>query len=451
MKKWILRLRGLGVWLCVLWELLVMLDIPVLSNLVYVMPFAQGALAILALIADPPKTRCRWILCAGFAWLCVVTTIRGLEQVSLARYALGNAAFAYFVCDAAGRADADARKLLRRIALTAAAVTAVYALFGIFAALSGRRIYTFDASHYAGFRKGRLYLFRYPTIAGNLLMIAVLATLWLLTETKRLSGQLLLGGAACLDLICLGLTDTRTAFVVLGAAIGIALAEHIRRMPRLRLPKVPAMGLAVLACVAGVYALLSLVPRLYSALGIPSSGKLYLNNWLPLAATAGAESAVKTVEATHRALDAGALLSGRPAVWRAALALFGEQPMALLTGIGTVHPMDTIRPLVTDSAIKYNHVHSIYLQTLVETGVPGLLLAAAYLFELARAMLCLLRHPRSTASDRALTLLPLGLLLMDLGECHLLLELQNPSLPLLFLFAGAVMGRAERITTEARG
>ena len=97
-------------------------------------------------------------------------------------------------------------------------------------------------------------------------------------------------------------------------------------------------------------------------------------------------------------------------------------------------------PAFTTTGLRYAHAHSIYLQILMELGVPGLVLCAAFLC-------CLIPRAWHVLMDggtplwQRLTVLPVVMILLgELVECHTMPGLMLPFVPVVYTGMGVVCG-----------
>ena len=158
---------------------------------------------------------------------------------------------------------------------------------------------------------------------------------------------------------------------------------------------------------------------------------------------------VETLSQRPIQLDAS-ILSGRQYVWLGALRVLQSNPWYLLYGISVVQPMLLVNPL-TGVELSYYHMHCMYLQVLVECGIPGLILLMMFLWRFARCAWKLMRDGSKPLWMRTLPVLPICILVAELVECLTLLSFNNPALPFLLLFMGMTMRFAEDPKDLIRG
>ena len=322
-------------------------------------------------------------------------------------------------------------------------------VIGLWAALTGHAVFSLRGTWYIGLNLGdnRLYLNAYVTTAAVKLGLSVLLTVLLAALCRRRWSRLLCGGCAVLQMLCLSLTDCRTAFIALGVTLGLGATVLLWRLPkwtnRALWQRMAAMALAVLLLTAGAYAALT---GALSVLGPHVPRELDNITLTELPAHLLPSAAAEEVGVAHRALEADTLFNNRQHIWKAALRLLGDQPEFLLTGTTSVMAKElTNFYLLGETDLRYDHVHSIYLQTLVSWGVPGLLLLAACLavfgFAAYRVML---RRPL-TLWQRLAPLPVLYVLLCDTVDCFTRLSAVSPMLLFACLFAGLTLTQDKEV------
>ena len=150
-------------------------------------------------------------------------------------------------------------------------------------------------------------------------------------------------------------------------------------------------------------------------------------------------TAVKT-----RTLDGGDLLSGRTKIWKQAVRFLASYPRTLLTGRSVNEPMKNTGIMRTKNIVT-EHCHNMFLQTLIESGLPGLLLLLAFILCTGRRAVRLV-----TDADRPLLvrLIPAAVCAIwvgELTECVVrMTNIRVPMLGLLMLYAGIVCAAGKK-------
>lgn len=150
-------------------------------------------------------------------------------------------------------------------------------------------------------------------------------------------------------------------------------------------------------------------------------------------------TAVKT-----RTLEGNDLLTGRTEIWKQTLRYLGDHPETLLTGRSVCEPLkDT--GIMRNENVETEHCHNAFLQILMESGIPGLLLILAFLALTGR------RAGRLAAdADQPLLLrlIPAALAALwagELAEC--IVRMSNvhvPTLAILALYSGIIAAAGKK-------
>ena len=121
-----------------------------------------------------------------------------------------------------------------------------------------------------------------------------------------------------------------------------------------------------------------------------------------------AEEAKRTVMATRG--FSNHLLSGRSELWESMFSYLREHPLALLIGESKIEP-------IRQFDHYYAHLHSIYFQVLVESGIPGLLLMLSFIMKTAAHGMRAIQTPGMPKWLRLLPAIPAAIWVEDIVEC----------------------------------
>lgn len=402
-------------------------------------PAAWCALAVAALALTRLKMGAAWLPAGLLAWMAAMSAYRGVLDAQWQPILQGVLAFLVILPAPRVVAPARLKRYLRGLLAVWTAFLTAQAAVGLWAALTGHAVFSLKGTWYIGVNLGdnRLYLNAYVTTGAVKLGLSVLLAAVGAAVSKRRAAKAACALCMLVQLACLALTDCRTAFIAVGAAMGLAAYAGLR--PRLTRPAVRAAALlAIPLCTVAVYLLLSgtltaLAPHVERELDNITMLELPAH----LLPEAAAEAAVQ-----HRELEAGNLFNDRQIIWRAALRLLGSEPRFLLTGTTTA-----LSPVLTNLHIlpgeytgrPFAHVHNIYLQTLVSWGLPGFgLLAALIVLFLLSARRVLFRH-NLPLWQRLAPVPTLYVLLCDMVDCFTRLSEGSPMLLYACFFAGLTM------------
>lgn len=367
------------------------------------------------------------LLLGALGWMTAVSVLRGvLHPASVSLYPC---VYAFLVCFPSGLLAG--RQGLKRFLRIMAALWTLWmtslAAAGLYASFAGVHLHQTQTARFIGINAGdwRLYLMDYCTNSAGYLMATILTAGAALCCERKAWARGLYAAAIAIMIAALSLTDARTSFVGLSAGAGLTCGVVLFHMQRRR-PMALRVAGALLCCVLvlmGGYLALTACTNVLGSL-VPAAQR----SLLP---TALAEDGV----VAHRNMT-GNLLTYRDDAWRGLFALLREQPQLLLTGVGSVQPMDHVNPYVVSEWGQFDHMHCIYLQILLEYGLPGLMLTLAFLALFAvKAWRVMFTGQRSTWV-RLLPVPALALLLCELVECLTIAHINAPAMALLFLSIG---------------
>ena len=152
-----------------------------------------------------------------------------------------------------------------------------------------------------------------------------------------------------------------------------------------------------------------------------------------------------------RGLDREDPLSGRTAIWKQAVRFLAEHPRTLLTGRSVCETMKYTGIMRTETVVT-EHCHNMFLQTVMESGIPGLLLMLAFIFCTGRRAV---RVVSAEDIPTVLRLVPAAVCAFwvgELAECIVrMTNVRVPTLAMLMLYAGIIcaLGKRKKETGEA--
>jgi len=401
------------------------------------------------------------VLPLGFlAWMAASSAWRGIPVLEAQAEEIARGVLAFAVILPAPRVvglDRLIRYLKALLVLWTGFLTAQAAV-GLWAALTGHAVFSLRGTWYIGVNLGdhRLYLNAYVTTGAVKMGLSVLLAAWGAAMSSRRLTRVLYALCGVVQLLCLSLTDCRTAFIAVGAGLGLmAMTALLHRgasvqQPQRRWLRAACALLAVPLLTAGTYLTLS---RTLTALAPHVPQELDNITLLELPAHLLPEAAAEETQTVqHRGLDAGNLFNDRQLIWRASLRLLGHQPQYLLTGTtGELASWLTNLYILPEESNgrPFAHVHCIYLQVLVSWGVPGLLLLAAFLMLFLRAAWRVMLHHPLPLWQRFAPVPALYVMLCDTVDCFTRLSEPSPMLLFACLCAGVTLAVDERAKREA--
>lgn len=438
-----------GMYLC--WDLARMTEFTWTFTLMPWLPQAALAIALVALLLDGRKRPALcWVMAAGLAWMLGVSAWWGGNIFKAQLGALEQGVIAFLVlAPLRGQVGRNAfRRMLLAVLSVWTALMTVQALLGLWAALDGHAVFSMKGTWYIGMNRGdhRLYLNAYVTTGAVKMGLAVLLTLLLAAMTRKKAARVLLSACAMTQMLCLSLTDCRTAFLALGGSLGwmgyLLSREKIARKKRIvRLCVCVALVLSVTAAVYG--GMTAFLKTAAPQVELDQLDNLTLME-LPSRLLPSAEA--EEVVMAHREIEKGNVFNDRQYIWEGALRLLQAQPGLLATGCTQAQASALMNLYAQDAPMLYVHAHSLYLQTLVCWGIPGLLLLLA---GVGMCLVCGLRTVRAIRPMwvKMMTAPVLYLLVCELVDCFTLLSTASAMLYFLCLFMGALSAEGAK---EAR-
>ena len=290
-------------------------------------------------------------------------------------------------------------------------------------------------------RDMRLYLIFYPTISGAFLCVSALLAShgFICSETR--AAKVFYAVCAGILLIAMALTDTRTANICFALGMGGFVLLHSRNIPYERI-RVSFPGWKV--CFTLLFAIIMvflciLLPGILNELfnHTRTSGTLITH---AMAEASGSN----TASVANRGYFGSNALSCRPAIWQAVIKFLLDHPKYLLMGTSVIGPMNWINP-VPGLSYEVEHAHNIFLQVLLESGIPGLLLLVMFVMIIGVRAFRMVRKPDLAEWIRGIPVIAVSAWIGELVECiYRFNRFILPLCALMFLFAGIISTAGKR-------
>ena len=450
-----------GILFTFLYRIIEMLWLPNLDAAAQYLPTFWGLLAgALAVRGQALRRKTTWVLASGLALIFLRCFFGGRDTFYWGYRSVIYGVLAFGVCyqTAFGLSKKRLLTFLRLLLALWTLFMAGLSLVGIWAALYDQTITTSAGGVYRiGVTYSRLYLLTFCTNSGSNLALSLLAALIGMLLTRNPLGRVLYVLASLVQYAALGLTVARTAFISVSIALGLLLACGLMaklRGKRLseRLVRLISFILAA-ALAVGSFLLLSKSPDLFGDVKeqVRSSTDVVENtdteegaDTEEAAATPAPRSTntQSTVQRRPITMDEN-MLTQRQFAWQAVYRYIRQHPETLLYGASVVMPMAEVNPLADIENAAWDHAHNMYIQILLECGIPGIILLVLFLYSLARAALRLFFSKDKPLWQRALPVIPICILISELAECMTMLVYNLPALAFLMLFSGLVIKFAE--------
>ena len=450
-----------GILFTFLYRIIEMLWLPNLDAAAQYLPTLWGLLAgALAVRGQAFRRKTTWVLASGLALIFLRCFFGGRDTFYWGYRSVIYGVLAFGVCyqTAFGLSKKWLLPFLRLLLALWTLFMAGLSLVGIWAALYDQTITTAAGGVYRiGVTYSRLYLLTFCTNSGSNLALSLLAALIGMLLTRNPLGRVLYVLASLVQYAALGLTVARTAFISVSIALGLLLAcglmaklrgKHLSE----RLVRLISFILAA-ALAAGSFLLLSKSPDLFGGVKeqvrsntdvVESTDTEEGADTEEAAATPAPRSTntQSTVQRRPITMDEN-MLTQRQFAWQAVYRYIRQHPETLLYGASVVMPMAEVNPLADIENAAWDHAHNMYIQILLECGIPGIILLVLFLYSLARAALRLFFSKDKPLWQRALPVIPICILISELAECMTMLVYNLPALAFLMLFSGLVLKFAE--------
>ena len=447
-----------GILFTFLYRIIEMLWLPNLDAAAQYLPTFWGLLAgALAVRGQAFRRKTTWVLAAGLALIFLRCFFGGRDTFYWGYRSVIYGVLAFGVCyqTAFGLSKKWLLTFLRLLLALWTLFMAGLSLVGIWAALYDQTITTAAGGVYRiGVTYSRLYLLTFCTNSGSNLALSLLAALIGMLLTRNPLGRVLYVLAGLVQYAALGLTVARTAFISVSIALGLLLACGLMaklRGKRLSEKLVRLISFILAAALAvGSFLLLSKSPDLFgdvkeqvrSSTDVVESTDTEEGADTEEAAAPRSTNMQSTVQRRPITMDEN-MLTQRQFAWQAVYRYIRQHPETLLYGTSVVMPMAEVNPLADIENAAWDHAHNIYIQILLECGIPGIILLVLFLYSLARAALRLFFSKDKPLWQRALPVIPICILISELAECMTMLVYNLPALAFLMLFSGLVLKFAE--------
>lgn len=447
-----------GILFTFLYRIIEMLWLPNLDAAAQYLPTFWGLLAgALAVRGQAFRRKTTWVLAAGLALIFLRCFFGGRDTFYWGYRSVIYGVLAFGVCyqTAFGLSKKRLLTFLRLLLALWTLFMAGLSLVGIWAALYDQTITTAAGGVYRiGVTYSRLYLLTFCTNSGSNLALSLLAALIGMLLTRNPLGRVLYVLASLVQYAALGLTVARTAFISVSIALGLLLACGLMaklRGRRLSEKLVRLISFILAAALAvGSFLLLSKSPDLFgdvkeqvrSSTDVVESTDTEEDADTEETAAPRSTNTQSTVQRRPITMDEN-MLTQRQFAWQAVYRYIRQHPEMLLYGTSVVMPMAEVNPLADIENAAWDHAHNIYIQILLECGIPGIILLVLFLYSLARAALRLFFSKDKPLWQRALPVIPICILISELAECMTMLVYNLPALAFLMLFSGLVIKFAE--------
>lgn len=377
--------------------------------------FAFAGLALASCKRRPPLV-C-WMGAAVVVWYALSRIWLGdlyLQQSGLyfARTAANHLValpFAFALGDGARRRGLDLTAAIYALGLFP------LALAGVLCTLLNTHIYLPIFSTEIFFLHNRLCAGQHPNGSAMLFLLGMLFTLYLMMRYPRWWTRVLGAVMLCTFYMGVAFTDSRTVMIecaLAAAALAFSAVLRLKRPSRMALrvcAAVAAAAVALAACYAGMHGCIKWQASFSSHAEEAAREETVAQKETPVAIP------------YRPLLRDVATLTGRTDIYKAVLRYVGHHPDTLLAGM---LERDIVTHLQAEVYPEFVLAHNAWLQALLTTGLPGLLLGLYFTWHTLRLGVrgLLVRQAQTGFADKMILLLPLLLVLNCVTECVLFAE-----------------------------
>ena len=308
----------------------------------------------------------------------------------------------------------------------------VYCGTALYAAWNDYHIYV-NEECFLGLLHGRLMMIYAPTVAGAILCVTslIIAICCLNVRNKLARAFFILSELPIL--LTLSMTDSRTGYVSL--AVGMGLMVFITMIHSAKIlknqPKQKRIILAAACMILCVILVVLLVLQL-----APAFNRIKTQGILPTARAEMPKVGWTTVEQRSLIGDSG--LNGRMTVWSAVFDFMKQDPVRFLIGQSKHQPL---RGVIEG----YSHCHCLLLQILLESGVPGVVLALGFIVMTRIQSVRVIRDPEQPCWIRLLPAIIVALLALDMVESFVWLRSSQCFMNAVFFLSAGIIHSAASV------
>ena len=429
------------------------------------------------------KDKCFWLLLALLLMKFLRIAIPMPDKLSETQRVYELCVYSFFICYGAGRVlnGKDRKTFVSVFCALWTAAMAVYACFGLYPVLTGTSVWNLGTEgFYIRPAEQRLWPIFHPVEAGTMTASGIAAGMvgFFMTKRKTVRGLYLCAMALMflMGVFCI----SRTSYLLTAAGIAAPLSMLLyEQLCRRKKQGKRFTGIRIAAALAAFSAMMVLLVLLQIKI-IPAFNALRSNDTALIPAAAAEEAAGGEIslipdgengdaageEAAEQAsvqistrefvTDEGAdgFLTGRWLIWTHLIDCFERFPSYMLIGKGIYYPLDHINSFIRKGLAQpyIYHLHSTFIQTLWESGFPGLIAFAAFFGIFAWNAFRLIRNRNLPLWQRLIPMPALLCWLADMIDCTGYCNWGKPPMTILYLFTGLTIAiaRENRKQEKAR-
>ena len=276
---------------------------------------------------------------------------------------------------------------------------------GVYAAWTGEPVTIFGSSFIGLYISDlvRLHIVYLATTSGSFIGISLLISVLLLFCTSSNTMRIVLSLSLFVSILALALTDSRTAYISVPAGLGVMVFSAVFHFYQTKnrnkwKPWIWGLIAMILVFIILIWLIMQITPIFNS---------LKDNGIIAHAFAEEVKTNTPSVVSTRG--FGGHILSGRMELWSSVVEHIRQNPKILILGESKLSPLRGFDNF-------YAHCHCLYLQVLLESGIPGLFLFLSFIFYTLYHAIKVIRTPDLPLWIRLLPALPISLWVGDIAE-----------------------------------
>ncbi len=326
---------------------------------------------------------------------------------------------------------------------------------GLYFAWTGNKIVNFAGAETNAYLS-RLNIFAGSTITGGITGTGALIALigFAISKHKAVKGLYLL--VAFIAILTTSLTDSRSSFIfiafMLAGTICIGIwgfwRKHITNPAILR---IILMTVCLLACfclcfwgaINGQKALSKAFVEIRDQGTLIPAAQAEESDPPPSPTSTPPGFQHRDILISNNEADLNRTLTGRYTIWQNAFSYLQKNPNALLFGL-------SVDGSVAPTLNREDHLHNLYIQTLMEGGIPALLLYFSILIYFFYHTCRLWKHWHLPLWQRMLPLPVLSVFLLEMAECLSHFSYGHPPMTIFWFFLGCTVAVSKTIREQEK-
>lgn len=390
-----------------------------------------------------------WLLAAAMAWIILrVLGERYLFYENDPRFIWMRGYTAWFLFYPVGLLleKEELKKAMGVLAAFWITFMVLLSIVGILCTVNTTILYTISDATKIGTTGRRLSLGSYCVFTAQNIVLACNLALFTIFQTKKLWIRIACFISIAILFVALGLTDGVNGMLTL--SLLLAMASFVFAMDRIPGKAWKRISVSIVSAVLVMLVCYSANTRVLKFFDLNAKSEVHISQLIHPTAEESEEQPEESTEtapqttkkkkaAKHKKINS--TMHDRTQVWESVIDhLRNNTDNILFVGSTSFNFHDLVQSPKLDRDIS--HAHCIYLQVLMEWGLPGFAIMIAFLVLFAISALRLLFAAGIPMWERFVPCMAISVLFSELADCFTLLNVNTYYLYTLFLFLGMTIG-----------